>query len=43
VRDGVLAPAAGNVRLVDHGFEVLPRMCASVGGGNVCVTGRIAP
>lgn len=43
VRDGVLAPVSGNVRLVDHGFELLPRTCGAGDAGNVCVKGRIAP
>jgi hypothetical protein len=43
VRDGVLAPATGAVRLVDHGFEIMPRTCATAGAGSVCVRGRITP
>ena len=32
VRDGVLAPAAGGIRLVDHGFEYTPRSCGTLSG-----------
>jgi hypothetical protein len=40
---GVLTGSAGNVRLVDHGFERMPRTCGTVKTERVCVTGGITP
>lgn len=32
-----------SIRLVDHGFLVLPTSCATVRGAEVCVTGELRP
>jgi hypothetical protein len=37
------ASADGSIRLVDHGFEMLPTLCAEVNGETVCVSGGVRP
>jgi len=35
--------AAGDIRLVEHGFDSLLRTCGEVSGATVCVTGGLRP